>query len=368
MLARAALAAASSLSFLISHDIAPSPGEGTDTSLRPAQLGPSGGAPAAPLAFVLRRCGGSTAEAAWRGAMLAVLVVLALVLPTPGSESTTLQLLNVVVLSLCLVCRVASLLQRPYLLFLVANPALRCFPPRSASGRASPAHQVLQQCFVAAARLGGLALVIHVLMLSKLLAGTPNGAALGGGSSAGSPALVCWKLLAVTRALRKAWQTPAGALTEAALAILVGNLAFSEGCSAGLGANGWCALSPCEQWLVAGWGLSVLHEMLAKMHFLVTLALTSWTDARQRARLASTYLALLVLGSPIALAILAAAAVLAAPLLPVLGVPLFIVGFPRSGRVRGGDGRLVCVCVCVRACVCVCVRACVRACVCVRAC
>ena len=49
----------------------------------------------------------------------------------------------------------------------------------------------------------------------------------------------------------------------------------------------------------------------------------------QRARLASTYLALLFVGLPFALLIVAASAMLAAPLLPVLGVPLFIVGFPR---------------------------------------
>lgn len=95
---------------------------------------------------------------------------------------------------------------------------------------------------------------------------------------------------------------------------------------------GWCSMSPCEQWLFVGWGLSVIENFLSKMHFLVTLAVTSWTDARQRARLASSYLALLCVGLPFALVIVAASAMLAAPLLPVLGVPLFIVGFPRPKR------------------------------------
>ena len=69
-------------------------------------------------------------------------------------------------------------------------------------------------------------------------------------------------------------------------------------------------MSTCEQWLVAGWGINVFLDVVSKMQFLMTLAITSWTDVRQRARLASTYLTLLCLGLPFALVIVVAAAML----------------------------------------------------------
>jgi hypothetical protein len=91
-------------------------------------------------------------------------------------------------------------------------------------------------------------------------------------------------------------------------------------------------VTPCEQWLAVGWALRVGSEFVSKMHFVLLLARTSWTDKRQRARLASVYLTLLCVGAPVALGIAAAAAMLSAPLLPLLGVPLFIVGYPRPKR------------------------------------
>ena len=200
----------------------------------------------------------------------------------------------------------------------------------SQGGKPGAWKRALGGMHIVTSRLGALLLVAYVVVTSELPSVKLASIATGGSSSV--LLLVCWKLLAVVRALRKAWQAPAGALGDAALAIWMGELAVGEGCSAGLSASGWCAMSPPEQWLVVGWLSNVALDFLSKMHFLMTLAITSWTDVRQRARHAATYLALLSLGMPFALGIVMAAALLSAPLLPVLGVPLFIVGFPRCEK------------------------------------
>ena len=319
----AALAAACPLCFLLSHDIAPSP-----TVIPPATSGDA--APSIPL-WAWRRLGGSGMAAAWRLLALVLLVVLPVALPTTalGSAGDGAHVaLNVMVLVLCVVCRGASLLQRPYLMFLLANPAARGSAVLSAQGSAPGWRRGLQAVHAGSARVGALLLVVYVIMVSGVA--SPSLASRTAESS--NTVLVVWRLLAVLRALRKAWQTPAGALSEAAVAIWVGDMGVHRGCSAGLGMAGWCAMSTCEQWLVVGWAINVLLDVVSKMQFLMTLAITSWTDVRQRARLASTYLTLLCLGLPFALVIVVAAAMLSAPLLPVLGVPLFIVGFPRPRR------------------------------------
>ena len=70
---------------------------------------------------------------------LVLLVVLPVALPTTalGSAGDGAHVaLNVMVLVLCVVCRGASLLQRPYLMFLLANPAARGSAVLSAQGSA----------------------------------------------------------------------------------------------------------------------------------------------------------------------------------------------------------------------------------------
>jgi len=318
----AALAAACPLCFILSHDIAPSP-----AVILPAAGGDA--APSIPL-WAWRRLGGSISEAAWRLTVLVVLVVLPIVLPatTLAGGGGAHMAFNVIVLVLCVVCRGASLLQRPYLMFLLANPAARGDAVLSAQGTAPAWRRGLQAVYTGSARVGALLLVVYVIMVSRVA--SPSLASRSADVS--DRGIVLWRMLATVRALRKAWQAPAGALSEAAVAIWVGEVDFHRGCSAGFGMGPWCAMSTCEQWLVAGWGINVFLDVVSKMQFLMTLAITSWTDVRQRARLASTYLTLLCLGLPFALVIVVAAAMLSAPILPVLGVPLFIVGFPRPRR------------------------------------
>ena len=124
-----ALAAACPLGLLLSHDLAPSPQE---AAYRPKSAAEQAAA-AAPVA-AWRRCGGSAVEAAWRGVLLVVLAVLPLVLPRfPGGASPcsggSCILFRVLVLVLCVVCAGSSILQRPYLLFLVGFTFAVCFPP-----------------------------------------------------------------------------------------------------------------------------------------------------------------------------------------------------------------------------------------------
>ena len=119
-----ALAAACPLCFVLSHDLSPSLEDAPHKSAR-QQTQSAAPEPSAAAARLLKRCGGSTGEVAWRAVAVVVLVVLPLVLPTTAIDSqNTLTFLNVAVLVLCLGCRGSSFLQRPYFVFLVREESM----------------------------------------------------------------------------------------------------------------------------------------------------------------------------------------------------------------------------------------------------
>ena len=107
---------------------------------------------------------------------------------TPSDSAAAIAqvvlLLNAAVLTLCLLCRGAAALHRPYIFFLLANPAARLRTPAYYAAE-SRVRRALGGVHVVAARVGGVVLVVYVLLLAE--------AGLGGG---GSAVLLVWRLLA----------------------------------------------------------------------------------------------------------------------------------------------------------------------------
>ena len=75
-----------------------------------------------------------------------------------------------------------------------------------------------------------------------------------------------------------------------------------------------------------------IQQLANKLSFLVTLTVTSWTLPKQRHPSTVAILVLSMLFLPVLLAIVASAAALSAPLLPLFCLPIFLIGFPRPLR------------------------------------
>lgn len=87
-----------------------------------------------------------------------------------------------------------------------------------------------------------------------------------------------------------------------------------------------------------------LGQFVAKLKFTLTVLVTSWTEKKQRRQSAGTLLALNASLWPLVLAVVTLSAVLAAPLLPLFTLPIFLVGFPRPQRSWPGPVGMACPC------------------------
>ena len=94
-------------------------------------------------------------------------------------------------------------------------------------------------------------------------------------------------------------------------------------------------------WSTAGLGLQLmlvgacrdrLQQLLNKVAFMVTLTITSWKLPKQRHKSTVPILVSSAILFPVVLAILGTSTVLAAPLLPLFCLPVFLIGFPRPLR------------------------------------
>ena len=125
-----------------------------------------------------------------------------------------------------------------------------------------------------------------------------------------------------------ALQSPSAAAAEAALALwALPQLAATLGGSSALllGHGAWL----CGRLCIAGVLLARLREGGGKLWFLAASVTSVWSEPKLRFKgraLVST------VGLPLSLASLAAATALSAPLVPLLGCPLFVPGFPRPQR------------------------------------
>ena len=85
-------------------------------------------------------------------------------------------------------------------------------------------------------------------------------------------------------------------------------------------------------------------QFLSKLKFSLTVLVTSWTEKKQRRQAAGALLALNASLSPLLLAVVVLSALLAAPLLPLFTLPVFLVGFPRPQRSWPGQVGTACPC------------------------
>ena len=123
------------------------------------------------------------------------------------------------------------------------------------------------------------------------------------------------RIIMSTRALRRSWQYPCGALLEASIASLP-LLPTPD-------------VPPTFRWFIVGLCIDRIRELCSKLAFASILTATAWTDTKQRARRAGQILAVNAAMFPVVVGVLAASSLLSTPVLPLLGVPIFVIGFPR---------------------------------------
>mmetsp|Transcript_25043 Transcript_25043/g.57669 ORF Transcript_25043/g.57669 Transcript_25043/m.57669 type:complete len:1323 (-) Transcript_25043:31-3999(-) len=149
--------------------------------------------------------------------------------------------------------------------------------------------------------------------------------------------------LFVTRGVRRALQNPGEAMWELAVTVWLRRLVPQVHLQ-----SWWLQLHLAGQLLVVGTLLSRGREFWHKLLFAITLTVTSWTDKKGRAESAKATLILSACLWPLVLCVIVMASAVSAPLLPLLGVPVFLCAFPRplrhwpdsGGRAGGGtDGQ-----------------------------
>ena len=87
-----------------------------------------------------------------------------------------------------------------------------------------------------------------------------------------------------------------------------------------------------------------LIQFIAKLQFVVTVLVASWTEKKRR-KSATTLGVLNIVFSPFVLVFIVLSTVLSSPLVPLFTLPLFLVGFPRPIQSWPGVvGTTACVC------------------------
>lgn len=86
------------------------------------------------------------------------------------------------------------------------------------------------------------------------------------------------------------------------------------------------------QLLYIGLVHSRLEALCANLSFAWITTATAWTIKAMRKPWTRALLAALLLGLPVVLLIVGVAAALGSPLVPLFGLPIFIIGFPRPRR------------------------------------
>ncbi|NXI16027.1 PCX4 protein, partial [Irena cyanogastra] len=142
-----------------------------------------------------------------------------------------------------------------------------------------------------------------------------------------------------TRIFRMVWQNTENALLDMVVVSAAQMLVFNP--------DLWWnrSLDTGIKLLLVGLLRDRLFQFLSKLHFAITILLTSWTEKKQRRRSSAALIALNVAFFPVLLALVAVSALLSSPLLPLFTLPVFLVGFPRPLRSWPGPvGGTACVC------------------------
>jgi hypothetical protein len=195
-----------------------------------------------------------------------------------------------------------SHLQQPYLARVVQNCCYKALARRAHA----PVVRALHGWLLTVMRLG-TSFALQILLTIDTTASIGASGAVG---------LTLIDAVLVARALRLAWQAPVDCATELGVAVAIGKSALGD---LGLGAR----------LFVIGLCISRSRDFLAKVQFVFAVLGTSWSSAGQRNSFNTCVHILLTMLLPVWLAMAAIAAALGAPLLPLLGAPCFILGYPR---------------------------------------
>lgn len=128
--------------------------------------------------------------------------------------------------------------------------------------------------------------------------------------------------LGATRMAARVLATPMAAAADVAV-VLLGDAVVGAG---------WNEWSLWARLVVSGVVVDCVHDTTLKASFVTTHLLTASSQPKLRFPHAGAVLALSALLSPALLVVAAAASLLKAPLVPVLGLPLFAIGHPRPRR------------------------------------
>ena len=139
------------------------------------------------------------------------------------------------------------------------------------------------------------------------------------GSLKGKVVLYCIFLCCV-----QAWQSTAHSLLEVSVIHIVMTTMSSNSTVTTLGVP--------TLLLIAGVVRDRWYQVCNKLYFVFTLLISSWTDKKQRRGSTAVTLFLSLLFFPVVFAVIAAAAALSAPLLPLFTLPVFFIAFPRPQR------------------------------------
>eukprot|EP01043_Picozoa_sp_COSAG02_P037307 COSAG02_NODE_2789_length_8024_cov_8.486183_4_plen_942_part_01 len=284
-----ALAAASLLGALLSQDLLPVARVVGSGDIGAVAIAPAGGLRAA-ARFVLG------------GLPVVALIVLDSMHSTdePLFEESMLALGAQVLLGLRVLAVLVTELQRPFLLSVVSNGAYGKTPRWCGS---------LYGILIGLLRVSLSSYLLFVFRWKQH------------NSTDASPSLL-W-CIAAARALRAAWQRPADVAIEVFVAAII------------VDANASLDVPYPVVLLLCGLAWSRLIEFKDKVVFLTSVLVTSWTSVGQRNSFKGWVHVLITAAYPLWVAIAATAAALSAPLLPVVGSPCFIIGFPRP-RWHGG--------------------------------
>ncbi len=122
----------------------------------------------------------------------------------------------------------------------------------------------------------------------------------------------------------KVWQSTQNSMIEISVVKIL-SLVVSDTAT-------WNTYKLWIQLTVVGFGLDRLIQLLNKLYFFVILLIWSWKDTKQRRNNACVMIILNIVLFPLSLSVILCAAVLAAPLLPLFTLPVFLIGFPRPCR------------------------------------
>lgn len=140
--------------------------------------------------------------------------------------------------------------------------------------------------------------------------------------------------IALARALRWGFQNSAHAITETALVAFISEVAADN--------SSWHRLPVVLQLMLMAVARAKVMDFCQKLLFVAQAFASFASHKKLQIEHTKTLLIVSILCSPIILAVLSVTVALESPLLPLFGLPLFLIGFPRPQRFWPSPGKSAC--------------------------